>query len=69
MAKNIPKDRLLPFEKLLIGAMVAELRGYSSQASRYSRYWVCILFLCFVIYRYGLEIKLHVYEKMIANYG
>ena len=37
MAKNIPKDRLLPFEKLLIGAMVAELRGYSSQASRYSR--------------------------------
>lgn len=37
MAKNIPNDRILPLEKLLIPVMVAELRGYASTADRYSK--------------------------------
>ena len=37
MAKNLPKDRILPFEKLLVAPMVAELRGYASQADRYTK--------------------------------
>ena len=41
--KNIPKDRILPLEKLLLGAMVGELNGYASQADRYSKIVPAIL--------------------------